>query len=134
MEEFLGFRRHGSLRGLVRRLRMPLDMSTKANKDGWGDKLRAAERARENLYFAKVDEELLAKIREKEAQAKLNPEAEGDCPRCRKPLRSGLWRDLQIEFCPGCGGLWLDPGDLLQLVEREELDLQLVERTPDTST
>ena len=51
----------------------------------------------------------------------------GDCPSCKEPLRSGLWRELQIEFCPHCGGLWLDPGDLLQLAGQRDVDLVLSE-------
>lgn len=110
-------------------------MSAKGEKDGWGDKLRAAERAREDLYFAKIDAELLEKIRAAEtgkAPASESTSAprhvNGDCPRCNEQLRSGMWRDLEIEFCPACGGLWLDPGDLLQLVGKQDLDLHLTER------
>ncbi len=100
-------------------------------KDGWGDKLRAAERARENLYFAKIDEQLLARIRAEEAQAKATKRPEtpelGDCPRCEEPLRSGSWRELDIEFCQKCGGLWLDPGDLLGLADSRGVGLHLTE-------
>lgn len=114
-----------------------MNTNPKGEKDGWGDKLRAAERARENLYFAKIDEQLLDKIRENETQARREAKKDpglGTCPRCEESLRSGIWRELQIEFCPECGGLWLDPGDLLQLVDRDELDLHLVERPPSDAT
>ena len=106
-----------------------MDMNPSDEKDRLGDTLRAAERARENLYFAKVDEQLLQKIREKEAEAKQRRETEetkplGDCPRCKEGLHSGMWRNLPIEFCGGCGGLWLDQGDLLDLADREDLHLK----------
>lgn len=108
-------------------------MSAKGEKDGWGDKLRAAQRAREDLYFAKIDAELLEKIRAAETGKPAGAESakatkNGDCPRCKEELRSGMWRDLEIEFCPACGGLWLDPGDLLELVDERGLDLHLTER------
>jgi hypothetical protein len=94
-------------------------------KDPWGDKLRAAERAREDLYFAKIDQALIERLRRQRAAA---DKEGGDCPRCRETLRSGLWRDLEIEFCPSCGGLWLDPGDLLHLAQRQDVGLALDER------
>lgn len=105
-------------------------MNPKDAKDRLGDTLRAAERARENLYFARVDEQLLQKIREKEAEAKRHRESEeakpqlGACPRCEEPLHSGMWRNLPIEFCGDCGGLWLDQGDLLDLADRDDLHLK----------
>lgn len=108
-------------------------MNAKSEKDGWGDKLRAAERAREDLYFAKIDEQLLTKIREAEAEKKRaeagTPETDlGSCPRCEAALRRGLWRGLNIEFCSECGGLWLDQGDLLDLADRGDINLHLSER------
>jgi len=109
-------------------------MTSSGEKDGFGDRLRAAERARENLYFAKIDEELLAKIRAD--QKKPHEEAKagrGDCPRCEEPLRSGLWREIEIEFCPGCRGVWLDQGDLLELARSQDVDLRLGERSGERS-
>lgn len=94
-------------------------------KDPWGDKLRAAERAREDLYFAKLDQALLERLRRQQETA--DPRV-GDCPRCHESLRAGLWRDLEVEFCPSCGGLWLDPGDLLHLAQRQDVGLALGER------
>ncbi len=98
-------------------------------RDHWGETLRAAERVRENQYFAKLDRELLARMRTEQADAS-GQAVPGDCPNCRASLRSGLWRSLEIEFCPECGGLWLDPGDLLQLAEHSDMDLVFSERKP----
>ncbi len=110
-------------------------MAVADGKDRFGDTLRAAERAKEDIYFAKVDQELLEKIREEQAEAKAKAAAKdaaenGNCPRCKEPLRSGLWRELQIEFCPECGGLWLDPADLLHLADQGDVNLHLTERGP----
>lgn len=99
---------------------------SKSEKDNWGDTLRAAERARENLYFAKIDEQLIQRMRAEQGAGDPKKRAgKGDCPQCNQPLRSGSWRDLEIEYCPGCGGVWLDQGDLLDLAGRGELDLRL---------
>ncbi len=116
---------------MVRSLRIYQAMVNNSEKDGWGDKLRAAERARENQYFAKVDEQLIAKLRVEEAtkrqQKADESSAMGSCPRCNESLRFALWRELPVEFCEGCGGLWLDQGDLLQLADRPDVDLHLSE-------
>lgn len=107
-------------------------MTSSGEKDAFGDRLRAAERARENLYFAKIDEELLAKIRAEQKKPPEEAKAErGDCPRCEEPLRSGLWREIEIEFCPRCRGVWLDQGDLLELAQSQDVDLRLGERSND---
>lgn len=119
---------------LVRALQILGRMNAKGEKDGWGDKLRAAEKAREDLYFAKIDEQLLEKIRADEARKKKSASAApaardlGQCPRCEEPLRAGLWRELPIEFCPSCRGLWLDQSDLIDLAGGRDLDLHLSER------
>ena len=41
-----------------------------------------------------------------------------DCPRCWQPLaaekqKRGLW-NVTVDLCSGCGGLFLDRGELLQ--------------------
>ena len=103
--------------------------------------MRAAERARENLYFAKLDEQLIERLREKPAaapdaenpdptpapHASAPPPTDAACPRCETPLRGGLWRELEIEFCDQCGGLWLDAGDLLSLAGQRDLDVRISE-------
>lgn len=114
----------------MRGLQILPGMKAKGEKDGWGDTLRAAERAREDLYFAKIDEQLIEKIRRAEPSPQGDPgESDlGRCPRCKEALRSGLWRNLTIEFCAECGGVWLDQGDLLDLADRRDVSLHLSER------
>lgn len=85
------------------------------NKDRLGDKLRDREKAEEDRYFAQQDREKLEKLRdEKQAPVEL-----GRCPRCGTPLDERTVDEVPIDVCDGCGGVWLDKGELEQLIERE---------------
>jgi len=75
-------------------------------KDRLGDKLRDAEKAREDQFFADLDKKLLEKLREKQrerAQAGVLA-----CPRCGQDLVPWRVRGAEAHRCGGCGGLWLD--------------------------
>lgn len=39
------------------------------------------------------------------------------CPACCQPLEKQHQSKVEIDLCPGCGGVWLDRGELEQLVE-----------------
>jgi Zn-finger nucleic acid-binding protein len=41
------------------------------------------------------------------------------CPRCDVPIREREKGDVIIDVCPQCRGVWLDPGELERLGERE---------------
>ncbi len=34
------------------------------------------------------------------------------CPHCDKALVALEYRDVEVDWCPGCHGLWLDRGEL----------------------
>jgi len=38
------------------------------------------------------------------------------CPACREPMIVAEHRDVEIDTCVGCGGVWLDGGELEALV------------------
>lgn len=38
------------------------------------------------------------------------------CPKCRKPLAEGYRRDVRVEFCESCQGLWVDPAQEKKLL------------------
>ena len=48
------------------------------------------------------------------------------CPKCGLELEEILLRGVKIDKCFGCGGLWLDSGELEELTTREHADLQAV--------
>ena len=92
-------------------------------KDRLGEKLRDAERAREDVYFAKRDRELLEKMRrtkEGEAEESLKEAAIARCPKCGTRLATHELHGVTVDACPGCHGMWLDQGELEELGRREK--------------
>ena len=45
-----------------------------------------------------------------------------ECPKDRTTLEAGKVRDIAVEKCPSCGGLWLDQPELAQLEATVEPD------------
>jgi len=91
-------------------------------KDRLGDKLRDVERAREDLYFAERDRDLVAKLRqgkENESEAAIRQAARMRCPKCGEPLQQRSFNDVEIDQCPACRGMWLDAGELEKIGTRE---------------
>ncbi len=76
-------------------------------------------RALENDYFRRREQELIEKMKAKmsadNAQAgKLN------CPKCDGKLVETDFENIKIDVCNSCTGVWLDAGELAQIVEKEE--------------
>jgi hypothetical protein len=69
----------------------------------------------EEEYFLKQEAELA-----KERQAKLQEEETAKeralhfmkCPKCGRDLETVPVGDVSVDKCPGCGGIWLDAGEL----------------------
>jgi Pyruvate/2-oxoacid:ferredoxin oxidoreductase delta subunit len=80
------------------------------------------EQAQENIYFAQKDRELIAKLREQE-QAELERSILElcwmRCPKCGRKLEEINYQSVRIDRCTGCGGVWLDPGELEVLAPEE---------------
>lgn len=47
-----------------------------------------------------------------------DPGGERTCPRCQTRLKLTQALGLEIDVCRRCRGIWLDAGELMQLVER----------------
>ena len=43
------------------------------------------------------------------------------CPRCNIDLNITITNGVEIDYCPGCRGVWLDRGELEKIIERSEL-------------
>lgn len=84
------------------------------SSDKFGDKLRDKEKADEDRYFAKQDAAKLEKLKEGEER-----EPDGGCPKCPAPLETAQVDDVTVDLCRKCGGVWLDAGELEQIVARE---------------
>jgi uncharacterized protein len=92
-------------------------------KDRFGDKLRDAERAREDIYFAERDRELLEKLRRAnagETESALKEAAHMRCPKCGTRLQQRSMDSITVEDCPSCRGLWIDQGELEKLTHPEK--------------
>jgi hypothetical protein len=91
------------------------DLTMPDEKDRFGDKLRDRERAEEDRYFSAQDEAKLKRLRE---QRTAMPPL-GLCPRCGAGLQQETRQGTTIDRCAGCGGLWLDRGELERLAAIE---------------
>ena len=90
-------------------------------KDRFGDKLRDAEKAAEDKYFAARDRELMQKLK---GPADADERTVGEathmrCPKDGTPLTRATHFDVAVEECPRCQGIWLDKGELDQIGRRE---------------
>lgn len=91
-------------------------------KDRLGEKLREVEKAREDLFFAERDRQLLEKMKAQtgdQAGQSAFASAKGRCPRCGERLVSASRLDVSIDECPRDHGIWLDGGELEKLMSRE---------------
>jgi hypothetical protein len=93
------------------------------DKDRYGDKLREVERGREDHYFAEQDRKLINKLREEKeevAEAANREAGLGRCPRCGTKLVDRKVRNLVVDDCPSCKGIWLDGGEFEELARQEK--------------
>jgi len=104
-------------------------------KDRFGDFIRLLERAREDVYFAEKDRELLDKLKrrlERAQQGQLeNPNMK--CPECGAHLHSSTLMDLRVHPCSACGGTWLEQGVLTQLMNMKTPEPASEKRSPGDS-
>lgn len=93
-------------------------------KDRFGDFISLLERAREDVYFAAKDRELIDRLRRRLEKAQQGQSAAHSliCPRCRMALHSSNLSDLSVNRCAGCGGAWLDHDKLEQFVSAKPTD------------
>ncbi|TMA90265.1 MAG: hypothetical protein E6J74_23985 [Deltaproteobacteria bacterium] len=83
-------------------------------RDRFGEFMKLLEHAKEDIYFAARDQELLAQL--KERLTKLD-KPEGDtfrlyCPKCHGVLESYMFMKLPLERCQVCGGVWFDKEEI----------------------
>ena len=76
-------------------------------------------RALENEYFRRHEQELIEKMK-----AKLAVEAKDAsqlaCPKCDGNLVETDYENIKMDVCNNCHGVWLDAGELAQVVHKEE--------------
>ena len=78
--------------------------------DSWEERKKGLEEE----YFRQKDNELILKMREKiSARDQMQNYS---CPKCDGSLQTGNFENVQIDICNKCGGVWLDAGELQQII------------------
>lgn len=74
--------------------------------------------ALENEYFRRQEQELIAKMKARLESENAAP-SELKCPKCDGSLVETDYDNVKIDVCNKCSGVWLDAGELAQVVEKE---------------
>jgi uncharacterized protein len=76
-------------------------------------------RALENEYFHKREQELIEKLRAKLSAE--NKDATGRrCLKCDGTMVETTFADVKMDVCNKCHGVWLDAGELSQILHKKE--------------
>jgi len=78
-------------------------------------------RGLEEDYFRRRDRESLQRLRDHLRTQ--SPEGAGaalDCPRCSGKLHETSYDEVTIDRCDTCQGIWLDAGELENIVSQEK--------------
>ena len=86
-------------------------------KDKFGDTMRLAERAKEDIYFAERDREVIEKLRAQLRKVDTGTAAL-QCPKCPGKFETFSFHDVIVHRCSRCLGVWLDHGELEQIVRK----------------
>ena len=83
-------------------------------RDRFGEKMKLLERAKEDIYFAAKDRELIEKLKAllKKVEGEQARERGLACPKCAGKLESYPFMVFFLDRCQACGGMWLDKGEL----------------------
>ena len=79
-------------------------------------------RGLEEDYFRRKDKESLDKLRAalvEEARAHGGDVVTMDCPRCAGKLHEVVYDEVRVDRCDTCAGVWLDAGELEQIIAQE---------------
>lgn len=88
-----------------------------ANK--WDERKKALE----DEYFVKKEKELIEKLKsknERERKAEMKELCRMRCPKCGEALKERSFQKIAVDQCTGCGGIWLDPGEMEQVAGKED--------------
>lgn len=86
-------------------------------KDTFGETMKLAERAKEDIYFAQHDRELIDKLKAK-LQKVDKTVIDLRCPKCSGYLEAHTFEGFVLDRCNECGGIWMDRGELEGVVRK----------------
>jgi len=82
---------------------------------------------KEDEYFARKDLERMRALAEERRQKEQAEERERRkqlhymrCPKCGDELNEISFKSIKIDKCPSCEGIWLDGGELEQILQAED--------------
>jgi hypothetical protein len=75
--------------------------------------------ALENEYFRRQEQELIEKMRAKLASEGKDA-SHRDCPKCDGKLVETDYENVKIDVCNQCHGVWLDAGELAQIMHKDQ--------------
>lgn len=87
------------------------------------NKWNIRKQAIEEEYFEEKEKQLIGKLKasqEVEKKHEILEICRMRCPKCAEALKERSFKKIQIDQCPGCGGIWLDVGELEEIAGREE--------------
>ena len=77
------------------------------------------EKAFENEYFYKLERKQIEKLRADAREKVIREECRNRCPKCGEPIVAITFRDVPLDKCPACGGVWLGPQDFRLLATKD---------------
>jgi hypothetical protein len=83
-------------------------------KGRFGELMRLIERAKEDIYFAAKDRELIEKLKARLAKVDAPDQKTTPlrCPKCPGFLESYTLKDFPLDRCQSCGGVWFDKAEI----------------------
>jgi len=93
-------------------------------KDRFGDFISLLERAREDVYFAAKERELLdtQKRRVENGKQARQERRAMICPQCGLALHNSSLMDFMVRRCSGCDGIWVDQAVLRQFINMRKIE------------
>jgi hypothetical protein len=86
-------------------------------KDRFGEAMKLAERAKEDIFFAERDRQMLEKLRSQLRKVGKS-EKELSCPKCPGRLETYSFQGYVLDRCRECGGIWMDKGELEGVIHK----------------
>ena len=77
----------------------------------------------EEEYFAREDAERIQRLKSRELEAQRAAERKQHfmkCPKCGGTLETVPLSGIQIDRCPDCHGVWLDNGEIEQIMRHDD--------------
>jgi hypothetical protein len=85
-------------------------------KDRFGETMKLVERAKEDIYFAQRDRELIEKLKA-QLQKTDKQGSQLHCPKSPGLLETHTFQGFALERCQNCGGIWMDQGELEGIIK-----------------